>query len=70
VGPRTGLDVIAKAKVPSPRRESNSDRRDRPARSLVAIGNELSRLTLLIDWLDNFWVSLSLRQMGSQVSRY
>jgi hypothetical protein len=41
VGPRAGLDAVAKRKIPIPRRESNSYR---PARSLVTIPTELSWL--------------------------
>jgi hypothetical protein len=41
VGPRDGLDAVAKRKIPSPCRESNSDR---PAFSLVTILTELFRL--------------------------
>jgi hypothetical protein len=44
VGLRVGLDAVAKRKIPIPRRNSNPDRLDRPARSLVAIPTELSRL--------------------------
>jgi hypothetical protein len=38
VGPRAGLDAVAKKKILSPSRESNPCR---PARSLVAIPTEL-----------------------------
>jgi hypothetical protein len=44
VGPRAVLNTLVKRKVPSPRRESKTDRPDRPARSLVAIPTEVSRL--------------------------
>jgi len=39
VGPRIGLDAVVKRKIPSLRRDLNSDR---PARSLVAIETGLS----------------------------
>jgi hypothetical protein len=44
VGPRDVLEAVVKRKIPSPRRESNSRNSDRPARSLVAVPTELSRL--------------------------
>jgi hypothetical protein len=44
VVPRAVLDVVVKRKIPSPRRESNPRTPDRPARSLVPIPTELSRL--------------------------
>jgi hypothetical protein len=44
VGPRAGLYTVSKKKIPNTRRESNPYRPDRPARSLVAIPTELSRL--------------------------
>jgi hypothetical protein len=37
VGPRAGLDAMAKRKISRPHRESKSVRSDRPACSLVAI---------------------------------
>jgi hypothetical protein len=46
VRPRAGLDAVAKRKIPSSRRESNPERSDRPARSLVAIPTELLAVTL------------------------
>jgi hypothetical protein len=45
VGPRGGLDTVAKIKVSTPCRESNPDR---PACSLVTILTELSRLHVII----------------------
>jgi hypothetical protein len=44
VGDRAGLNKVAKRKIPSPFRESNSGR---SARSLITILTELSRLELL-----------------------
>jgi hypothetical protein len=46
VGPRAGLDAVVKRKILIPYRESNLGR---PARNLVAIPTELSRL-LNRDW--------------------
>jgi hypothetical protein len=43
VGPRAGLNAVAKRKIPSPCGESNSDR---PVRSLVTILTELSRFLM------------------------
>jgi hypothetical protein len=40
-GPGAVLNAVVKRKIPSPRRKSNPDR---PARSLVAIPTELSRI--------------------------
>jgi len=45
LGPRAGLDAMAKRKIPYPCRVSNSGR---PARSLVTILTELFRLHLLV----------------------
>jgi hypothetical protein len=63
VGPRSGLDVMAKRNIPSPRRESNPDHRpNRPARSVVFLPTELSRLFLGLDgkitleWIFGKWV--------------
>jgi hypothetical protein len=44
VGLTADLDMVVKKNIPSPRRESNPKTPERPARSLVAIPTELSRL--------------------------
>jgi hypothetical protein len=41
MGPRAGLDAVAKRKIPNPCRESDPDR---PARRLVTVPTELHRL--------------------------
>jgi len=41
MGPRASLEAVAKRKIPCPRRESNAGR---PARSLVAMLTEFSRI--------------------------
>jgi len=46
VGPRVGLNSVAKREVPGYHGESNPDRPDRPARSLVAM--KLSRLSATV----------------------
>jgi hypothetical protein len=43
VGLRAGLDAVAKRKIPSPRRESNVDRPDRPTCSLDAEKKEIKK---------------------------
>jgi hypothetical protein len=57
VGPRAGLDAVVKRKIPNPRWKSNPRITDRPARSLVAMPTELSRLlnpysmaSIVISW--------------------
>jgi hypothetical protein len=57
VGPRTGLDAVAKRKIPSPFRESNPNH---PAHSQVALPTELSRYCrMLILKYFNFFFSVS-----------
>jgi hypothetical protein len=48
VGPRADLDAVVKRKIPIPHRESNPRTPYRPARSLIAIPTELSRLLVNI----------------------
>jgi len=44
VSSRASLDAVAKRIIPNPHRESDPDRPGRPARSLVTVSAELSRL--------------------------
>jgi hypothetical protein len=49
VAPSTCLDAVAKRKIPSPFRKSNPDR---PARKVVAIPTDLSRIIIEIRYYD------------------
>jgi hypothetical protein len=61
VGPKAGLDTVVKRKIPGPRQGSNPDH---PARSLVAIPTEPSRLSSFV----SRFVSLPIARLFSSKS--